>query len=100
MAWVTPPTYWSTGAHLSTSRGSNALVSSFGERKRRKYHELSTKVSIVSASRRAGDPSTGFGTFTQSVAPPSGEVPFGVRFRPSVGGSSTGSWSSGTGYSA
>jgi hypothetical protein len=56
-------------------------------------------VSIVSVSRRAGPSQAGQETFTQSVAPPSGDVPFGVRSRPSVGGSSTGSWSSGTGTS-
>ena len=55
---------------------------------------------MVSGSRRAGVPSIGLGTFTQSGAAPSGDVPLGFRSRPSVGGSSTGSWSSGTGMSS
>ncbi len=54
----------------------------------------------MSASRSAGRAvDAGSGTFTQSVAAPSGDVPFGLRSRPSVGGSTTGSWSSGTGIS-
>ena len=51
---------------------------------------------MVSVSRRAGPPQRGHVTSTQSVAAPSGDVPFGDRSRPAVGGSSTGSWSSGT----
>ncbi len=54
------------------------------------------KVSMVSGSRVAGLPSTGLGTFVHSVAAASGDLPFGVRSSPSVSGSRTGSWSSGT----
>ena len=56
-------------------------------------------MSIVSVSRRAGSPHLGHVVVTQSVAPPSGDVPFGLRSRPSAGGRVTGSWSSGTGTS-
>jgi len=76
--------------------GSNACASSFGERKRRKYHDESTKVSIVSVSRVTGAPVSGWVVFTQSVAAPRGDEPFGRRSRPSASGSSTGSWSCGT----
>ena len=44
-------------------------------------------------------PSIGLGTFTQSVAAPSGDVPFGFRSRPSVLGRRTGRSSTGTGIS-
>ncbi len=99
IAWVTPPTYWSMGPHCAMRSLSKGWVSSFGETNRRKYQDESTNVSMVSGSRRAGVPSTGLGTFTHSSAAPRGDVPLGVRFSPSLGGSSTGSWSSGTGTS-
>ena len=56
-------------------------------------------MSIVSVSRMAAPPHVGQTTLTQSVAPPSGEVPLGLRSSSAAGGSSTGSWSSGTGTS-
>ena len=56
-------------------------------------------MSIVSVSRFAAPPQRGHGTLTQSSAAASGDCPFGDRSRPSVGGSVTGSWSSGTGTS-
>jgi hypothetical protein len=43
-----------------------------------KYHDESTKVSIVSVSRLAGPPQLGQLTFTQSSAAASGERPFGA----------------------
>ncbi len=63
------------------------------------YQDESTNVSIVSVSRVAGPPQVGQATLTQSVAPPSGEVPWGFRSAPRSIGSVTGSWSSGTGTS-
>src|SRR5919106_738738 len=54
MACSMPPMYWSTGmkwATLATSKGAAPLPAS---QKRRKYHDESTKVSIVSVSRVAG----------------------------------------------
>jgi hypothetical protein len=43
-----------------------------------KYQEESTKVSIVSVSRRASAPHEGHGTRTQSSAAASGERPRGA----------------------
>ena len=54
---------------------------------------------MVSASRFAGAPHLGQSTFTQSLAAPRGEVPFGFKSRPAAEGSSTGSWVCGTGTS-
>ena len=56
-------------------------------------------MSIVSVSRCAGPSHVGQGTLTQSVAPPSGDVPLGFMSRPAEGGSSRGSSSSGIGTS-
>src|ERR687886_441396 len=99
IACVMPPTYWSTGSHFSTSATSNGTSSRPTEQYRRKYQDESTNVSIVSVSRSAGPPQRGQSTLTQSVAAPSGEVPLGCRSSPALGGSVTGSWSSGTGTS-
>ncbi len=52
-------------------------------------------MSIVSVSRFAGPPQLGQSTLTQSSAAASGERPFGRNS--STSGSTTGSWSSGTG---
>src|SRR5215467_2225276 len=49
-----PPMYWSTGSHSSTILRSVGAVLSHGLVKRAKYQDESTKVSIVSVSRRAG----------------------------------------------
>jgi hypothetical protein len=54
---------------------------------------------MVSVSRRAAPPHFGHSTFTQSVAAASGDTPLGARSAPRRSGSSTGSWSSGTGTS-
>src|SRR5690625_4542641 len=99
MACSTPPTYWSIGAQRLASAGSKACSSLLGDKKRRKYHEESKKVSIVSASRLAAPPHLGHVVFTQSSAAPRGDVPFGLRSSPSAGGSSIGRSSSGTGTS-
>ena len=74
-------------------------MSEFGDRNLRKYQEESTKVSMVSVSRMAAPPQLGHETFTQSVAPPKGEVPFGDRSRPLASGSRIGSSLAGTGTS-
>ena len=52
-------------------------------------------MSIVSVSRRASPPHDGHSVLTQSSAAASGLLPFGAYS--STSGSSTGSWSSGTG---
>ena len=75
---------------MASSTG-NATSVEFGDRKRKKYQDESTKVSMVSVSRLAGIAHLGQATFTQSVAPPSGEVPFGLRSSPSADGNTTGS---------
>src|SRR5512144_780786 len=89
----------SHGPHWLTRSLSNACVSSLGEQYRRKYHDESTNVSIVSLSRLAGPPQEGHSTLTQSSAAARGEVPLGFRSAPRRSGSTTGSWSSGTGTS-
>ena len=76
-----------------------ASESEFGDRNLRKYQEESTKVSIVSVSRLAAPPHFGQDTFTQSDAPPSGEVPFGERSKPLASGRRIGSSLAGTGTS-
>ena len=60
-----------------------------------KYQDESTKVSIVSVSRRAGPPQIGHVVLTQSSAEASGERPCGAKS--STSGSGTGRSSSGTG---
>ncbi len=87
--------YWSTGSQRSAIAPSKARVASLGERKRRKYHELSTNVSIVSVSRRAGLPHFGQVTETNVFDVVSGESPAGRNSTSS--GSSTGRSASGTG---
>src|SRR6478609_5321638 len=78
---------------FSTSNGPSV---DDGEQKRRKYHDESTNVSIVSLSRFAGPPHVGHSTLTHSSAAASGETPFGFRSAPRSSGSSNGSWSYGT----
>ena len=63
------------------------------------YQDESTNVSMVSVSRLAGPPQRGQSTFTQSSAAASGDTPLGTRSWPRRSGSTTGSWSSGTGTS-
>src|SRR3954471_22534061 len=95
MACSMPPMYWSTGIHLAAAAWLNGSSVAHGSQKRRKYQDESTKVSIVSVSRRAGPPHFGHVVFTQSSAAASGDLPFGAKSL--MSGSSTGSWSSGKG---
>ena len=67
----------------------------FGSQNRRKYHDESTKVSIVSVSRLAGPPHIGHLTLTNSGTCASGESPRPLNVV--TLGSATGSWSYGTG---
>ena len=60
-----------------------------------KYQFESIKVSIVSVSRFAGPPHFGHIVFTNASCLASGESPVGLSSASS--GSSTGSWSAGTG---
>src|SRR3569832_2497016 len=60
-----PPMYWSTGSHSSTALRVVGASLFHGSVKRAKYHDESTKVSIVSVSRRAGPPHCGQVTFIQ-----------------------------------
>src|SRR5262249_26822562 len=99
MACSTPPTYRSTGAQRRTASTSNGPCRYPGEQYRRKYQEESTKVSMVSVSRRAAPPHLGHSVLTQSSAAASGETPLGARSCPRRSGSTTGSCSSGTGTS-
>ncbi len=59
MACSTPPMYWSTGIQASAAANENGSASFQGSVKRRKYQDESTKVSMVSVSRRAGPPQAG-----------------------------------------
>ncbi len=61
MACSMPPIYWSTGSHASAAALSVG-VSACGAVKRAKYHDESTKVSMVSVSRSEGLPQTGQAT--------------------------------------
>ena len=60
-----PPMYWSTGIQALTIGNSVGAVVIHGSVKRSKYHDESTKVSIVSVSRRAGPSHCGQETFFQ-----------------------------------
>ena len=51
IACSTPPMYWSTGISRSTAARVVGAFSFHGSVKRAKYHDESTKVSIVSVSR-------------------------------------------------
>src|SRR5712671_5710635 len=53
IACSTPPIYWSTGMKRSATARVVGAVSFHGSVKRAKYHDESTKVSIVSVSRVA-----------------------------------------------
>ena len=70
-------------------------VSQRGLQNRSKYHEDSTKVSIVSVSRRASPPQRGQGTRTNFSSAGSGERPPSSRSASS--GRTTGRSCSGTG---
>src|SRR5208283_2220652 len=60
-----PPIYWSTGIQSLTHFTSVGAVVIHGSVKRAKYHDESTKVSMVSVSRRAGPEHCGHATFFQ-----------------------------------
>src|SRR5713101_450955 len=90
IACSTPPTYRSMGHQRRTAATSNGPPAYLGEQYRRKYQDESTKVSIVSVSRRAGPSHFGHVVFTQSVAAASGEIPCGARSWPRRSGSVTG----------
>src|ERR1051325_10750083 len=49
-----PPMYWFTGIHALAACGVVGAFSFHGSVKRMKYQDESTKVSMVSVSRRAG----------------------------------------------
>ena len=89
-----PPMYWSTGIQYFARSSTIAFASC--EQWRRKYHEESTKVSIVSVSRRASLPHFGHLQARNAASFASGlPLPSGTRFS----GSFTGNCSSGTGTS-
>src|SRR3954454_16539813 len=94
MACSIPPMYWSTGVHLATASAVKGIVGSHGSQKRRKYHDESTNVSIVSVSRRAGPPHVGQVVFTHSGTCANGESPRPVNV--AMCGNSTGNCSYGT----
>ena len=59
IACSTPPIYWSTGSMRSTTLRVVGAAAFHGSVKRAKYHDESTKVSMVSVSRRASPPHCG-----------------------------------------
>src|SRR5258707_13872005 len=65
IACSTPPIYLSTGIIRVTTEGLVGAFSFHGSVKRAKYHEESTKVSMVSVSRLARRPHCGQGTCFQ-----------------------------------
>ena len=97
MACSTPPVYWSAGIQRSTGPRSKGRSSSRGEQYRKKYQDESTKVSMVSVSRRAGFPQRGQVTLTNPSRFASGDSPCGEKS--TSWGSTTGRSSSGTGTS-
>ena len=90
-----PPMYWSTGIQSCTASLENGASTLHGSQKRRKYHDESTKVSIVSVSRVAGPPQSGQVVCRNPSWKRSGDCPVGRNSTSS--GASTGSSSSGTG---
>ena len=85
--------YWSTGSQYPTLSSTIARSLS-AQAKRRKYQDESTKVSIVSVSRRAGCPHFGHVQRRKSSRLRSGlPLPSGTQ----SSGRTTGNWSSGTG---
>ena len=95
MACSIPPMYWSTGMKCWAAAGSKGRSVLDGSQKRRKYHDESTKVSIVSVSRPAGPPQTGHVVCKKPSWSARGDCPVGRNSTSS--GATTGSWSSGTG---
>ena len=97
MACSTPPMYWSTGSQRAAASGEKGASSFHGSANRRKYQDESTKVSMVSVSRRAGPPQAGHEAFRKPSWVVSGDCPVGMNSTSS--GRSTGSWPTGTGCS-
>src|SRR6266853_1929741 len=95
MACSTPPMYWLTGSHRFTASDENGAVFIFGFRNLRKYQLESTKVSMVSVSRRAGPPHFGHLAARNFSFESRGDSPVGLNSTWS--GRSTGSSDSGTG---
>ena len=79
IACSTPPIYWFTGSHRFTAGVSNGLFESVGLRKRRKYQLESTKVSMVSVSRRAVPPHFGHFARRNFSFVRSGDSPVGLN---------------------
>ena len=95
MACSIPPMYWSTGMKCCAATGAKGCSVFHGSQKRRKYQDESTKVSMVSVSRRAGPPSMGHVVCRKPSWSDSGDCPVGRNSTSS--GATIGSWSSGTG---
>jgi hypothetical protein len=72
MACSMPPMYWSTGSQRSTAERSVGSSSRVGSVKRAKYQDESTKVSMVSVSRRPAAPHFGHGTWRHAACRSSG----------------------------
>ena len=89
-----PPIYWSTGIQRSATLVSVGAAAIHGSVKRTKYQDESTKVSMVSVSRRAGAPHFGQATCFQVGCRSSG-LP--GRLKSTSSGSFTGRSASGTG---
>ena len=87
--------YWSTGIQRSTADFENGASAFHGSQKRRKYHDESTNVSIVSVSRTAGPPQMGQVVFRKPSWKRSGDSPVGRNSTSS--GATIGNCSSGTG---
>ena len=96
MACSMPPMYWSTGMKWRAAAGSNGRSVLHGSQKRRKYHDESTNVSMVSVSRRPGRRRSGHVVWRNPWWRASGDWPVGRNSTSS--GARTGSWSSGTGH--
>ena len=95
MACSIPPMYWSTGMKCCAASGAKGCSVFHGSQKRRKYHDESTNVSMVSVSRRAGPPQIGQVVWRKPSCKASGDCPVGRNSTSS--GATIGSWSSGTG---
>ncbi len=70
--------YWSTGIQWRTAVGSSGRALACGLVKRRKYQEESTKVSMVSVSRRPGRPQAGQAAFAKASTRARGDPPLMV----------------------
>src|SRR3989338_10146510 len=96
MACSIPPIYWSTGIQYPAASLSNGPFSYSGLQYLRKYHELSTKVSMVSVSLLALPWHFGHLVSTNSLHVSNG-FPLPVNLHFSGRGNLTGRFSNGTG---